>query len=59
MTKKDLWSKVRMNKAISGKVVVFMKKSTQSGSTDIPPHERSIKITYKGDLLWKKEEIWK
>lgn len=36
-----------------------MKKSTKSGSTDIPPHMWSIKTTYKGDLLWKKEEIWK
>ncbi len=45
-------------KSNSRKVVVFMSKSTQSGSTDIPPHERSIKITYKGDLLWKKSKIW-
>lgn len=36
-----------------------MKKSTKSGSTDIPPHGWNIKTTYKGDLLWKKEEIWK
>ncbi len=36
-----------------------MKKSTVNSSTDIPPHERSIKITYKGELLWKKLEILK
>lgn len=33
-----------------------MKKSMQS-NTDIPPHERSIKITYKGELQWKKSKI--
>ena len=33
-----------------------MKESIQS-STDIPPHERSIKITYKGELQWKKSKI--
>lgn len=34
-----------------------MKKSIASGNTDIPPHERNIKITYcKGELLWKRSE---
>ncbi len=33
-----------------------MNKSTVSGNTDIPPHERSIKITYKGELQWKRSE---
>ncbi len=31
-----------------------MKKSIVSGGTDIPPHEWSIKITDKGELLWKR-----
>lgn len=36
-----------------------MKKSIANSNTDIPPHERSIKITYKGELLWKKLKILK
>ena len=31
------------------KVVVFMKSQILSSNTDLPPHGRSIKITYKGD----------
>lgn len=34
-----------------------MKNSIQTGSTDIPPHGRIIKITHKGELLWKKLEM--
>ncbi len=34
-----------------------MKKSIQSGNTDIPPRERSIKITYKGELRWMNLKI--
>lgn len=34
-----------------------MKKSTVGSSTDIPPHERSIKITYQGEMLWKKLKV--
>ncbi len=30
-----------------------MNKST-AGSTDIPPHERGIKIIYKGEEPWKR-----
>ncbi len=36
-----------------------MKKSIAGSSTDIPPHERSIKITYKGELQWKRSETLK
>lgn len=60
MTKRSPWAKVKGGKkfkAFSGKVVVFMKKSTAGSSTDIPPHERSIKITYQGEMLWKKLRI--
>ena len=34
-----------------------MKKSIAGSSTDIPPHERGVKITYKGELLWKKSRL--